>query len=72
VVVHSTRCQTQEGRDAIKRYLADHDIEVDDVCEHKPAAIIYIDDRAVQFNGNWDETMVSLSEFRHWLGYTGV
>ena len=72
IVVHSTRCQTQEGREAIGNYLLTHDIEVDEICTHKPAAIIYIDDRAIQFNGNWNETMESISNFDHWLGFDDV
>ncbi|MEM8735851.1 MAG: hypothetical protein AAGG44_16600 [Planctomycetota bacterium] len=64
VVVHSARCSTEEGRNAIKNWLAKHNIEVDEVCEHKPPAMVYIDDRAIRFQGNWADTMSALTEFR--------
>jgi hypothetical protein len=64
VVVHSARCSTREGRDAIAAWLHKHHIEVDEVCEHKPPAMVYIDDRAIRFLGNWADTMSALAEFR--------
>ena len=64
VVVHSARCATEEGRDAICAWLKKHQIEVDEVCEHKPPATIYVDDRAVRFKGNWDEVANEIREFR--------
>jgi hypothetical protein len=51
-VVLSSRCRTAEGRDAVEARLRRHSIEVDEVCSHKPPAMVYVDDRAeeiVQF-----------------------
>ena len=64
VVVHSARCNTEEGRTAIANWLAKHQIEVDEVCEHKPQAHVYVDDRAVQFSGDWDETIANVKAFQ--------
>lgn len=63
VVVHSARCNTEEGRTAIANWLAKHQIEVDEVCEHKPPAHVYVDDRAVHFSGDWDETIAKVKAF---------
>ncbi|MEZ6134279.1 MAG: hypothetical protein R3C53_05140 [Pirellulaceae bacterium] len=64
VVIHSARCRTAAGREAIARWLEKHRIDVDEICEHKPPALVYIDDRAIRFEGNWAETMTRLAEFR--------
>ncbi|MDA7980676.1 MAG: hypothetical protein MPJ50_18110 [Pirellulales bacterium] len=64
VVIHSARCATQAGRDAIWEWLAKHGIEVDDVCEHKPPAKIYLDDRGIQFSGDWDQAIADIYAFR--------
>lgn len=64
VVIHSARCATQEGRDAITAWLLKHHIEVDEVCEHKPPAFVYIDDRAIRFQGQWADTISELAQFR--------
>ena len=64
VVIHSSRCASAEGRAAIEGWLAKHNIKVDEICEHKPPALAYIDDRAIRFKGNWAETMSDLNEFR--------
>jgi hypothetical protein len=61
VVIHSSRCHTPEGRDAIAHWLAKHGIEVDEVCEHKPPAVVYVDDRAIPFRGDWDQVMHDIS-----------
>ncbi len=64
VVIHSARCSSVEGREAVAAWLAKHRIEVDEVCEHKPPAIVYIDDRAIRFQGNWSDTISELAQFR--------
>jgi hypothetical protein len=64
VLVHSARCRTQEGRDAVAHWLRKHGIEVDEVCEHKPPAVVYVDDRAVPFRGDWDQVIVDIRNFR--------
>jgi hypothetical protein len=65
VVIHSARTRSEEGCQAVRDWLARHDIEVDDVCMHKPPAFVYVDDRAIPFRGNWDETIADISDYRH-------
>lgn len=64
VVVNSARCRYSEGFPAVKEHLDAWEIEVDEVCEHKPAAVIYVDDRAVRFDGCvsalWDDIQGAL------------
>jgi hypothetical protein len=64
VVVLSARCHTEAGRRAVQAWLKKHDIVVDEVCEHKPPAHVYVDDRAVRFRGNWDNLLEEIREFR--------
>jgi hypothetical protein len=64
VVVHSARCHSPEGREAVEKWLEQHGIEVDEVCEHKPPAKLYVDDRGLRFDGNWDDVMVAIDAFR--------
>lgn len=64
VVVHSARCRTEEGREAVQRWLEHHGITVDEVCEHKPPATAYVDDRGVRFDGDWEAVMAALDEMR--------
>jgi hypothetical protein len=64
VVVYSARCRTEQGVAAVQHWLARHNIEVDEVCRHKPPAFVYVDDRAVNFTGDWDETIAAIHAFR--------
>lgn len=64
IVIHSARCHTEAGRKAVEAWLERHGIEVDDVCEHKPPALVYVDDRAVRFRGNWDDVLDDIKAFR--------
>ena len=64
VVIHSARCHSEGGRKAVQSWLDRHNIVVDEVCEHKPPALIYVDDRAIRFRGNWDEVLDEIRDFR--------
>lgn len=65
-VVVSTRCAEPQGLQAILSWLNDNDIEVDDVRAEKPPAIVYIDDRAICFDGKSDELLEKIENFKTW------
>ena len=66
VIVVSTRCSTYVGELAIRKYLTDNGIIVDDVKAHKPPAIVYIDDRAICFDGKADTLLDKIKKFEPW------
>lgn len=66
VIVVSTRCATTEGHGAIRAWLIDHDIVVDDVKVEKPPAIVYIDDRAICFDGDTRTLITKIQAFKPW------
>lgn len=68
VVIVSTRCATQEGVDAINFWLYRNGLAqyVDRVCKEKPPAIVYIDDRAICFDGNPYTLINKVKNFKTW------
>lgn len=66
VVVVSTRCATPEGIAAVEDYLAHYGITVDAVQMEKPPALCYVDDRAIQFDGNSAALLDKIREFKPW------
>ncbi len=66
VVIYSTRGATLRGRVAIKDWLKEHDIVVDDIAKDKPIATMYVDDRAIPFNGNCETLMKNIHKFKPW------
>lgn len=52
-VVHSSRASSHAGRDAIVSWLQYHGFPEMHVTQFKPAALVYLDDRAMRFNGRW-------------------
>ena len=66
VAVVSTRCASPKGMEAVNKYLADNEIVVDKVCKEKPPAIVYIDDRAICFDGRSDELLEKVKSFKPW------
>lgn len=66
VVVVSTRCNSPFGRDAIRAFLSTYGIQVDAVKAEKPPAIVYIDDRAICFDGKAETLLEKIQSFKPW------
>lgn len=82
IVIHSTRARTWRGRRAMRRWLLKHcsyepvplevrehvncDLDLVKFSYKKPAALIYVDDRAYRFDGkNWP-TKEEIHRARPW------
>jgi hypothetical protein len=61
VVIVSSRTHQEGGIQAIKDWLTKHDIEVDDVPDHKPPHIVTVDDRAFRFEGDWHAVIAGIA-----------
>ena len=66
VVVVSTRCADPAGMGAVMKYLNEHEIKVDAVQAEKPPAKVYVDDRALLFDGNPKGLLEKIQQFRPW------
>ena len=66
VIIQSTRCKTLNGVHAIRKYLKDNNIEVDGISSTTPPAIVYIDDRAIRFDGNAASLLEKVNSFKPW------
>jgi hypothetical protein len=71
IIIFSTRANTQEGIDTIREYLRKHTknnelADTIEITDQKPIADMYIDDRAIPFNGDWEETLKRIEEFEPW------
>lgn len=66
VIVQSARAATGYGLEAIKNYLLEHKIFVDDVTHGKPPAIVYIDDRTICFDGHTETLIDKINNFKPW------
>ncbi len=65
VIINSSRFEVDEGMEAVRRWMHKHDMQYE-LSKHKPTADVYIDDRAVCFNGDWDETLIQVNTFKQW------
>lgn len=73
IIIHTTRSET----DLIKSYLISHRIPFDYINHNpenidqgcnlgKPLATVYLDDRAVCFDGDWDKAFNKIKTFEVW------
>ena len=66
VVVVSARCAVYDGIQAMISYMRKYGIVVDDIRVEKPPAIVYIDDRAICFDGNPATLLGKIQTFKPW------
>ena len=66
VCVVSTRCAYAGGIEAIENYLAENRIKVDQITAEKPPAVVYIDDRAICFDGKAETLLEKIVNFEPW------
>ena len=59
VVIHSARSGFEGGIKCIDEWLNKHDIKVDSVEEHKPVALLYVDDRGLYFT-DWGINLTAI------------
>lgn len=62
IVVFSTRCESERGLSGTKAWLEKYGLMqyIDDVTCQKPAAIAYVDDRAVPYHGDFGDCLVDI------------
>lgn len=67
VAILSTRCQSPKGMIAIENWLESHglDRQYYTVVKEKPPALLFIDDRAVTFDGTWP-SIEFIKNFKPW------
>lgn len=76
LVIHSSRCGTEYGRDLIRSWIKAQllgwqgtPIEFD-VVEHKPPAWLTLDDRCIRFDGDWSAPELqpqALKNYKAWM-----
>lgn len=68
IIINSTRCNYLDGRAAIRRWLAKYGMAeyVDRIVTTKPPAIAYIDDRAINFDGDAGLMVERIKRFVPW------
>lgn len=70
LVIYSTRAADASGIETIRKYLyslVGVDASAIAISYQKPIANIYLDDRAVTFNGDWDEALQKIATFTSYL-----
>ena len=64
-IYHKNDNPPQEER--MKTYLEEHGIPYDKIWSFgKPMADIYLDDRALNFRGKWDDSLQEIEQFQVW------
>lgn len=68
IVIVSSRCSSDEGRSAIWLWLEKYELAryVYRVCKEKPPALVYIDDRAICFDGHPETLLEKIQNFKPW------
>lgn len=66
IVIVSTRCADSNGMNAMKNWLEKYNIYSDRILVEKPPAVVYIDDRAICFDGDTKSLLSQIMNFVPW------
>lgn len=66
IIINSARFEDSTTIPKVKEWLDLHDIHYDEIAEKKPHADMYIDDKGIGFNGDWNKTLKDIHEFKQW------
>ena len=68
IVIVSTRCSAVVGAKAVAEWLNKYGLAqyIDKICKEKPPAIVYIDDRAICFDGRPEKLLSKIESFVPW------
>lgn len=66
LVVVSSRCRETKGLEATRDWLKENHIDVDGVTYEKEPAIVYVDDRALTFDGDAGSLIKKIQHFKPW------
>lgn len=67
IVIFTTRARTKEGFNAVCNYLKRRHIPFDSITDIKPPALCYIDDRAINFDGDCESLYPKIVGFKSWV-----
>lgn len=70
IVIFTTRAIGIKSKGEIRRWLQKYDIPFDEITNTKPIAKIYVDDRAINFNGNTQTLLAEIFAFSSWIERT--
>lgn len=72
IIIYTTRADNEATKDFLKAHnfyydaLNENPNQPNNAIGGKPIADIYVDDRAICFNGNWEKTLKEISNFKPW------
>lgn len=66
IVVYSVRARTEPGRKAIADWMDKHDMHYDNITDKKTPSVLYVDDNAIRFDGNWSKILHEIADWQHY------
>ncbi len=68
-IICSSRCSLCGGKEAIKDWLEKYNLDqyIDEIAAIKPAAVVYVDDRGLTFDGNATTLYNKIKNFHSYL-----
>lgn len=63
IVVYSVRAQSEGGKKAIEDWMKKYDAPYSKVTNKKEMAVLYIDNRAIRYTGDWKTTLREVATF---------